>query len=332
MTSSKDSLKLAHRSGPATCDPLLTIVVCAYRHSAYVHECLASVACVAGPDVELLVIDDGSPDDTLSQCMEFPFDQRLPVQVFTKANAGLVDSLNQGLRLARGRFVAFIASDDAYEARGLEDVISGIRDGTWTADATMCQAVHFGDVQGTSVYGETMRALFECTAAERHRALCLQFPRPMLLQATVFRTAFLRELAPWNGDFELDDWPTFIRVFESEAAGRGLVRYLPELCLTRYRIHGGGIHHQLARQLRVTEQVARNLVPAALRRRCLANVRIDIGLIHLYERRIATGLALCVRGFLTCPSPSIAARVTRRGSQFVRKRMARKSRAVAGRQ
>jgi len=323
----QDTLTLV-REVPASTRPLLTIVVCAYRHAPFVGECLAAIDGVAAPDMELVIIDDGSPDDTLLVCGEYVFDPQLPVRLFTKRNAGLVDSLRLGLQLARGEYVAFIASDDAYTAEGLASVLTSLRAGTWHDDATLCQAIQFGDIDGVPVYGKDMHDLFSQSPEQRYRTLCLQFPRPMLLQATIFRTVFLRELAPWNGNLELDDWPTFIQVFAAAAEGGARVRFTPELCLTRYRIHSGGVHNQLARQLRATEQVARQLVPASLRRRCLANVRIDIGLIHLYERRIGTGLALCARGLLSCPTPDVLARVVRRGTSFVMKRWARRSATV----
>jgi glycosyltransferase involved in cell wall biosynthesis len=307
--------------------PLLSVVVCAYGHAAYIEECLETIDRAAAADIELLVIDDGSPDDTLRRCVEFPFRNGRAFRVYTKANQGLVHSLRSGLALARGRYVAFIASDDCYTELGLDAVLSRLGDAQPPIDALLCQAVFLSQRDGESVYGPTVQALFDRSAVDRLAAVCTEFPKPMLLQSTVFGTAFLRSLAPWCDGLELDDWPTFIRLFIAEAERGAVVRYAPDVVLCRYRVHEGGIHNRLDRQLRVTEQVARSLVPTRYRRTCLANVRIDIGLIHLYEGRWAPGLLLCLSGLLTWPNWSVVRRVSLRAGQFVLKRWRRVAKA-----
>ena len=312
--------------------PLLSIVVCAYRHEGFIDECLESIDAASTCDFELLVIDDGSPDDTLKRCTQFPFRGSHAIRVYTKPNQGLVHSLRAGLELARGRFVAFIASDDSYAPRNLDALVTGYLGSRSSCDALMCQAVFVGGQRnGERVYGAAMEALFERRGIDRMRTVCTEFPKPMLLQSTVFRTEFLRGLNPWCDGLELDDWPTFIRVFSAEAEGRAVVRYAPDLVLCRYRVHEEGIHNRLDRQLRVTEQVAESLVPARHRRTCLANVRIDIGLIHLYEGRWSKGMLLCLRGLLTWPSWSVISRVSARAGRFFSERRRLAGEARAGR-
>ena len=325
----EDTLTLV-REVPATTRSLLTIVVCAFRHAALIGECLEAIDAAAAPDVELIIIDDGSPDDTLRVCSEHAFDPRLPLRLFTKKNAGLIDSLRRGLHLARGGHVAFIGSDDAFSPEGIRTVLGRLRAGTWNDDATLCQAIAFGNVEEAPVYGQGMHDLFEQSPEQRFRTICLQVPKPMLLQATIFRTAFLRELDPWRHHLELDDWPAFIEVFKAEAQGRARVTFAPELILSRYRMHEGGVHKQLARQLRITEAVALKLVPAALRRRSLADIRIQFGLTYLYQGHAATGLSLCARALLSCPTPDVVGGFLRRCAKFVQKRLVRRSPRAGG--
>jgi glycosyltransferase involved in cell wall biosynthesis len=322
MPPSPSDLTLVFHSGPERAEPFLTVVVAAYRHEQFIDELLASVNAAASLDLELVIIDDGSPDGTLAHCQAFPYDERLPVRLYTKKNAGVIDSLRRGLELARGRHVTFIGSDDLYCDGALARACELLNRDERALDALLCQAVMIGLNDGAPVYGDEFRRLFGLEAAARHEAVCSEFPKPMLLQATVFRTAFLRGLNIWDGKYELDDWPVFIRVFEAEAQGRATVRYDDSLRLSYMRVHAGGIHNRLDRQLRVCEQVARSLVPSHLRRRCLANVRIDIGLMHLYQRQLPVGALLVLRGLVHCPTPAVIGRVLRRFGRFARKTLA----------
>jgi glycosyltransferase involved in cell wall biosynthesis len=315
-------LTLVREQCPERTDPLLSVVVAAYRHEQFIEELLASVNNAASQDLELIVIDDGSPDGTLARCQAYPYDERLPLRIYTKKNAGLVDSLRRGLELARGRHVAFIGSDDLFCEGALARTCETLKGDAGVPDALLCQAVLIGQNDGALAYGDEFQRLFLRDAASRYEVICTEFPKPMLIQATVFRTEFLRRLDIWDGKYELDDWPAFIRVFEAEAGGRASVRYDASLHLCYQRIHAGGIHTRLDRQLRVCEQVARSLVPPPLRRRCLANVRIDIGLIHLYQRQVSTGTLLVLRGLAHCPTPAVFGRVFRRIARFVRKNVA----------
>ena len=114
------TLQLVRENRPAGAGapPLITVVVCAYRHAAYIDECLASVDATApGIAIELIVIDDGSPDDTLARCLAFAFRTDLRLRIYTKPNQGLVHSLQCGLALAEGRYFAVMASADFLNGR-----------------------------------------------------------------------------------------------------------------------------------------------------------------------------------------------------------------------
>ncbi|MBK8866494.1 MAG: hypothetical protein IPN37_21610 [Betaproteobacteria bacterium] len=67
--------------------------------------------------------------------------------------------------------------------------------------------------------------------------------------------------------------------------------------------------------------MARELVPQHYRAACLANVRIDIGLVHLYGGDRAYGLWLCLRGLLTAPTPGTVGRIWRRGTRALSRRL-----------
>ena len=299
---------------PADPKPMISVIVCAYRHEEYIEQCLRSISNEILQSLEVLIIDDGSPDETLRKCLGFQFRQGVAVRVYTKPNLGLVHSLRYGLELARGRYVAFMASDDCYVDGGLNSALSFLMQNP-SIDALLCQAVTL-DIRESLVYGPRMDVLFELSPFERLDEILIEHPKPMLLQATIFKTNFLRGMRPWIDNLELDDWPTFIRLFVAEALFNAVIRYESAIKLCRYRVHAGGIHTNLNRQLCATEQVACSFVPIKYRGTCLANVRIDYGLTHLKRGRWDKGLAILLRGFLTHPSLSVVKHILRRIFRF----------------
>ncbi|HEV8716123.1 MAG TPA: glycosyltransferase [Candidatus Binatia bacterium] len=100
------------RTGTGTTQPLVSIVVPAYNHAAYLPETIESVLRQTYQNWELIVIDDGSTDATPEIIRRYS-DARM--RVYRQENRGLSATLNRGIELARGRYFAFLPSDDLYE-------------------------------------------------------------------------------------------------------------------------------------------------------------------------------------------------------------------------
>ena len=92
--------------------PLVSIVCITYNHEEFIDEALASVARQTYPNIELIIIDNASTDRTLSRidsfCQQHPHAQR----VANAWNRGLCAAFNQGLALARGKYVVDFSGDD----------------------------------------------------------------------------------------------------------------------------------------------------------------------------------------------------------------------------
>lgn len=97
--------------GAASTRPLVSVVMPVRDAAPYIAEAIASVLDQTMPDLELLVLDDGSTDDTAAIVREIAAaDAR--VQVIACGRIGLVPALNLGFRLAKGEFVARMDADD----------------------------------------------------------------------------------------------------------------------------------------------------------------------------------------------------------------------------
>lgn len=89
----------------------LSIIVPVYRVSGTLRRCVDSIVSQTFKDWELILVDDGSPDDCGTICDEYAGkDDR--IRVIHKANGGLSDARNAGLKVAQGEFVTFVDSDD----------------------------------------------------------------------------------------------------------------------------------------------------------------------------------------------------------------------------
>lgn len=92
--------------------PILSIIVPAYNASTTIRRCVSSLVGQTERDIEILLVDDGSTDDTLRLCEEFAAEDSR-VKVFSKLNEGQGLARNYGLKLAKGKYVAFVDADDA---------------------------------------------------------------------------------------------------------------------------------------------------------------------------------------------------------------------------
>lgn len=97
--------------------PLVTVIIPAYNHEAFVVEAIESVLSQSCKDFELLIIDDGSTDSTLERIRSFS-DPRITVLV--QENRGAAAALNRGLNEAKGRYISVLNSDDCYHLDRLQ--------------------------------------------------------------------------------------------------------------------------------------------------------------------------------------------------------------------
>ena len=90
---------------------MISVIVPIYKVEKYLRRCVDSILNQSYTDFELLLIDDGSPDNCPQICDEYARrDDR--VRVFHKPNGGLSDARNYGIDRMKGDYVSFIDSDD----------------------------------------------------------------------------------------------------------------------------------------------------------------------------------------------------------------------------
>ena len=103
--------------------PLLSVIIPVYRVEHYLHECVDSVLSQTYTNLEVVLVDDGSPDNCPALCDEYA-GQDNRIRVIHQSNQGLSAARNAGLDIATGQFIAFVDSDDLVSPDYFEAALS----------------------------------------------------------------------------------------------------------------------------------------------------------------------------------------------------------------
>lgn len=102
---------------------MISVIIPAYNAARTVRRCIQSVLDQKYTEWEIIIVDDGSKDDTLDICQSYG-DSR--IRVLHKENGGVSSARNMGLKFAQGDYIAFIDSDDFIESDYLQHLSQGL--------------------------------------------------------------------------------------------------------------------------------------------------------------------------------------------------------------
>ena len=102
--------------------PDVSVIISVYNLEQYISECVESICNQSLKNIEIICIDDGSTDNSLNILEEIAkSDSR--ISVLTQKNSGLSAVRNEGLKIARGRYIHFMDGDDCLEPGAMEDLV-----------------------------------------------------------------------------------------------------------------------------------------------------------------------------------------------------------------
>lgn len=105
--------------------PLISIIVPVYKVESYLDDCLLSLTSQSYENIEIILVDDGSPDNCPALCDKWA-QKDIRIKVIHKKNGGLSSARNVGIDLAKGEYIAFVDSDDFVEPDMYEDLYEAI--------------------------------------------------------------------------------------------------------------------------------------------------------------------------------------------------------------
>lgn len=228
----------------------LSVIIPTYNRADYVEQCLGSLQACGVDDLEAIVVDDGSTDDTRAR---FGSDARC--RYFHQANQGPAAARNLGAHQSRGRYLAFLDCDDRW-LPGVAPRVIGLLDRHPEVDAIFTEALVGNDRDGYRSWIETagQAAFFELPHREPEpgfRVLeTIPFFRRMARRNAVFLGALVmrREAFERAGRFDpalcgAADWELWLRMTSCMTFG-----YWPE-SLALYTRHDDNMssHHDRMR-------------------------------------------------------------------------------------
>lgn len=102
----------------------VSVIIPVYNVAAYLEQCLHSVLSQTYTDLEIILVDDGSTDQSGQLCDRLA-QQDERIRVVHKTNGGLSDARNAGLRCATGEYIAFLDGDDVWlQPEGLQQMVT----------------------------------------------------------------------------------------------------------------------------------------------------------------------------------------------------------------
>jgi glycosyltransferase involved in cell wall biosynthesis len=134
---------------------LVSVIVPIYKVEDYLERCVNSILKQTITNIEVILVDDGSPDECPRLCDAYE-EKDKRVKVIHKENGGLSDARNVGLDVASGKYIAFIDSDDWVEATMLEELCYAAE--VFNADIAECDFCNvykdrsINEMEGTGLY------------------------------------------------------------------------------------------------------------------------------------------------------------------------------------
>lgn len=119
-------------------NPLISVIVPIYKVEKYLDKCVQSIVEQTYKNLEIILVDDGSPDNCPKMCDEWA-EKDARIKVIHKENGGLSDARNFGVKASNGEYIAFVDSDDYVASNYIEYLYGILADNS--ADISCCGMV-----------------------------------------------------------------------------------------------------------------------------------------------------------------------------------------------
>ncbi len=147
---------------------LISIIVPVYKVEKYIYQCVDSIINQTHKNIEIILVDDGSPDNCGKICDEYA-EKDSRIKVIHKENGGLSDARNHGIDAASGEWLMFVDSDDYIALNMAEMLFKAATE--YMADIVMCNFSRFKDDYPYDKTTEELPSPFLFEIAEKNNFL-----------------------------------------------------------------------------------------------------------------------------------------------------------------
>lgn len=153
--------------------PLISIIIPVYKIEKFIDKCIKSIISQTYRNLEIILVDDGSPDNCPSICDEYAkIDNR--IKVIHKSNGGLSDARNAGIDICKGDYIGFVDSDDYISENMYEHLLEHCI--KYNADMSICGIYAINeDYSNPSIYNPMIYKETTLSNIEALRHLFLTF-------------------------------------------------------------------------------------------------------------------------------------------------------------
>jgi glycosyltransferase involved in cell wall biosynthesis len=189
---------------------LVTTIIPVYNRPGLLREAVASVLAQTYRPIEIVIVDDGSTDDTPQVAEGFQAEHPDFVRVLRQPNAGPGVARQVGLETSRGEFIQFLDSDDLLLPRKFELQVAGLQS---DPEAGIAYGKIYSRQDGVRLPDAAQHT------GERYRTLFPALLKEPLwpTQAPLYRRSVLDAVGPWPAKKQLEDWE-----FDAQAGALGI--------------------------------------------------------------------------------------------------------------
>lgn len=191
---------------------LVSIIIPAYNTGKYIANAIESVVNQTYDNIEIIIVDDGSTDDTLEKAQSLLSSQSRPYLICPKENGGVSSARNYGLRMAKGEWVLFLDSDDFLSINMIETLVCEAE--KYNSQCAFCdyKAAYEGKFNVNSIYNKGSSLLNRDELKTNYLKRKFQMVIPStLIQKDVAESLYFDEQCPYSED-TLYTWELIFKI------------------------------------------------------------------------------------------------------------------------
>lgn len=220
--------------------PLVSVIITCYNQALFLKEAIESARSQTCRDLEIIVVDDGSTDETSEIAASFP-----EARYIRQSNQGLSAARNTGIRESKGRYLVFLDADDRLHPLALETNLNGFR-------THPCCALVFGAHRHISASGEAISPPKIPPVYQNYYQALLQGNFIAMHAAVMYRREALEAIGNFNTALKAcEDYDLYLRI-----AAR-LPLYGHDAVVAEYRKHQTNMSKQAGLMLKTSLAVLR---------------------------------------------------------------------------
>lgn len=201
--------------------PLVSIIIPSYNHENYIKDTIESIVNQTYKNIELIIIDDGSKDNSIKVIEKLNL--KYEFLFIKRENRGLCETLNEGISLSKGKYIAICASDDIYLENKIEIQVDFLEN---NLNYSMCygKIIKFAD-NGEKKFSDNRK----CKSGKIFYDLMRTNFVPAVTQ--MYRKEIFNEVGYFDKNLWIEDWDMLLRIAYKYEIG-----FIDEY-LALYRMH-----------------------------------------------------------------------------------------------